>query len=126
MNFDWKLYIQLSEELINSQKNLFLQEAYYRSAISRSYYGVYCIARNFLAIKGINIPKVDTHRFVRDEYMKSPNKTERKIGNALQNLLIERKDADYENNAIIDKKRAETAYQLSLRVLSRLSNLGAI
>ncbi len=78
MSFDWKSYIQLAEELINHQRTPSLQEAYLRSAISRSYYGVFCIARNLLIHKGISIPKVDTHKFVRDKYWKSPNRTDKK------------------------------------------------
>jgi hypothetical protein len=38
MNFDWKSYLQLADELINHQNPAVPQEAYLRSAISRSYY----------------------------------------------------------------------------------------
>lgn len=44
MSFDWEDYIRLSEELI--KKTGALEEANFRSSISRGYYGVFCIARN--------------------------------------------------------------------------------
>ena len=67
MNFDWRLYVQLANELITYQRTARFQEAYLCTAISRSYYGVFCIARNFLIGKGISIPKVDSHKFVREQ-----------------------------------------------------------
>jgi len=48
MSFDWRTYLQLADALIKHQTATVPQEAYLRSAISRSYYGVFCIARNFL------------------------------------------------------------------------------
>ena len=126
MNFDWSLYIQLADELISHQKTPDLLEAYLRTAISRSYYGVFCIARNSLVSRGATIPKVDTHKFVRDKYWKSPNRAEKKIGKDLLELWRERKDADYEDGATIDINRARTAYEMAKRILERLRNVGAI
>jgi hypothetical protein len=57
MSFDWKLYVQLAVDFYRSEA---LKEAYFRSAISRAYYGVFCIARNFLKSKGKTIPPIDT------------------------------------------------------------------
>lgn len=126
MSFDWKLYVQLAEELINHQRTPTFREAYLRSAMSRSYYGVFCIARNFLANRGTSIPKVDTHKFVRDKYWKSPNRAEKKIGKDLLDLWRERKDSDYEDEAPIDINRARTAHQLAIRILDRLTNIETI
>jgi hypothetical protein len=45
MSFKWSQYVDLAEKLIEYAKNdSTLELAYYRSAISRSYYGVLCIA----------------------------------------------------------------------------------
>lgn len=63
MSFNWELYIQLADELISCQEKVDLREAYLRSAMSRSYYGIFCIARNHLIAKNIPIPRVDTHKF---------------------------------------------------------------
>ena len=122
MSFDWELYVQLSGELISYQRTPTLQEAYLRSAISRSYYGVFCIARNLLISKGATIPRTDTHKFIRTKYQRSPHRTEKEIGDGLRRLWRERKDADYEDRATVDIKRARTAHQLAIRVLDRLTN----
>jgi uncharacterized protein (UPF0332 family) len=53
MSFDSKLFFTLADELINDQKNPSLQEAYYRTVISRSYYSVHWAARKLLP----NVPK---------------------------------------------------------------------
>lgn len=125
MSFNWKLYIQLSDELINYQRTAILQEAYLRTAISRSYYGVFCIARNLLS-KKITIPKIDTHKFVRKKYKDSINITERKIGASLNRLWRKRKDADYENKANININEARIAYQMACQTINDLKNIGSI
>lgn len=118
-------YIDLSDELIKHSNTSQLKEAYLRSAISRSYYGVFCLARNFLIFtKGITIPPVDTHKFVREQYLKSSNIIEKKIGESMKALLHERKIADYDNNATMHFKRAETAVELSKRILKQLKQIG--
>lgn len=126
MSFEWTSYIQLADELISYQRTPNLQEAYFRSAISRSYYGVFCIARNFLVIRRVPIPKVDTHKHVRDKYWKSANRAEKKIGKDMLDLWRERKDADYEDGATIDINRARTAHEMAKRILERLRSIGAV
>ena len=117
MSFNWRSYIQLANELINYKKTSTIQEAYLRSAISRSYYSVFCIARNLLINKGVTIPMHNTHKFVRKEYQNSTNRIEKKVAKDLSRLWKDRKDADYEDNVIINKNRATTSYQLSHRLL---------
>jgi len=126
MSFDWRAYLHLAGELLSHQQTAIPQEAYLRSAISRAYYGVFCIARNFLISKGTTIPRIDTHKFVRETFFNSTHKIERKIGKDLRDLWHERKEADYENIATFDTKRATTAYQLATRILNRLQAIGAI
>ena len=125
MSFDWGLYIQLADELINQQRTQTLQEAYLRSSISRSYYGVFCIARNFLS-KRVTIPRFNTHKFVIKQYRNSPDKTEKKIGKDLSSLCRERKSADYKDTDTVNINMARTAYQLSIHIFNRLRNIGAI
>ena len=126
MSFNWELYIQLADELVSYQQELDLQEAYLRSAMSRCYYGIFCIARNHLIAKKISIPKVDTHKFVRESYQRSSSNVEKKIAKNLRRLWKERKDADYEGEASIDLNRTETALDLSKRTLGKLRQIGAI
>lgn len=126
MSFNWELYIQLADELISYQEDADLREAYLRSAVSRCYYGIFCIARNHLIAKNVPIPRVDTHKFVRERYQKLPRNAEKKIAKNLRRLWKERKDADYEDEADIDIKRAKTALDLSKRTLKNLQQIGAI
>lgn len=126
MSFDWTLYIGLAQKLSNNCCYSDLREAYLRSSLSRSYYGSFGFSRNYLVQQGINIPLIDTHKFVRERYINSKDKIEQKIGYDLKRLWKERLDADYENNASINPKRAETAYYLSLRIIEKLKNIGAV
>jgi len=126
MSFDWKLYVQLAEELIDFYRSEALKEAYFRSAISCAYYGVFCIARNFLKSKGKTIPPIDTHKFVREQFKRSSDMIERKIGENLARLWKERKDSDYEDTADINRERAKTACELAKRLLQELKKIGAI
>ncbi|NMG83275.1 MAG: HEPN domain-containing protein [Methanosarcinales archaeon] len=126
MSFNWELYIHLADELISYQENADLREAHLRSAISRGYYGIFCIARNHLVAKNTSIPRFDTHKFVREEYQKLPRNVEKKIGKNLRRLSKERNDADYENDADINVSRAKTALDLSKRTLEKLRQIGAV
>jgi uncharacterized protein (UPF0332 family) len=125
MSFNWESYIQLADE-ISYQGKVDLREAYLRSAMSRCYYGIFCIARNRLTAKNIPIPRVDTHRFVRERYQRLPRNVEKKIAKNLRRLWNERKDADYEDETGIDVQRAKTALDLSKRTLKKLRQIGAI
>jgi len=126
MSFDWSLYIQLADELMNHQRNPILREAYLRSAISRSYYGIYCISRNLLIKRGVKIDKTrSAHTQVREEYIYSKNKLERKIGNNLSRLWDFRKDADYED-PIVGVNDAQLAYKLANKALYQLKRIGAV
>lgn len=120
MSFNWQLYLDLAHELIEHQKERRLEEAYLRSAISRSYYCVFCTIRDLLRGKGKRIPKKDTHKFVIDCYRNSADLKERQIGLSLDRLRIARIDADYEDNAEINFNKARLVYLMSHHVLQDL------
>lgn len=76
MGFDWECYLSLAElmnDIAEKQQDGVtpegFREACQRSAISRSYYGVFCSARNLLRKYVPKIPEVDTHKFVREKYL---------------------------------------------------------
>ena len=122
MSFNWVLYIELSKELIEAQRGKDPpQEAHLRSAISRAYYGIYCLARNYLEFKGNAITEKDSHRAVRDAYLSSGNRQKIKIGDDLGRLHRKRKEADYENDAKIGFAEANLAYQMALKAVQNLS-----
>lgn len=116
MSFDWKYYLDLAGELIQFNKPN-LTEACNRTSISRSYYAVFGIAKKLLAEKGEIIPSENVHQFVREKFNGSPKSVEKRIGGNLGKLWLERKEADYEESATIDKKRAETSQLMASRVL---------
>lgn len=103
--FDWNQYLLLAEKLFYLRENEEfngLKEACLRSALSRAYYAVFCIARNYLIDKnGVRIPKEDTHKFVHMRYVNSLTKEEKKVGENLKQLWKKRKKADYDDPSII-------------------------
>ena len=123
MSFDWKLYVELSEELIKHQQTPLLQEAYLRSAISRSYYGVFCIARNLLIPKTVFFPKEDIHKFVREQFNLAVSRKEKQIGTKLLRLWTERKAADYDEDEMFNDERAKTSYKMAVDTLNLLQEL---
>lgn len=123
MSFDWKLYVDLSAELINHQRTPLLKDAYLRSAVSRSYYGVFCIARNLLIPKTVFFPQKDIHKFVREQYNNSITRKEKVIGVKLGRLWTERKAADYEEDEAFNDERAKTAYRMAVDTVKLLEEL---
>lgn len=123
MSFDWKLYVELSEELIKHQKTPSLQDAYLRSAISRSYYGVFCIARNMLIKKTVYFSREDSHKEVREHYNNAVTRKEKQIGTKLGRLWTERKAADYDEDEMFNDERAKTSYKMAVDTLNLLQEL---
>lgn len=123
MSFDWKLYVDLSDELITHQRTPSLKEAYLRSAISRSYYGVFCIARALLISRTVFFPRENIHKFVREEFNRAQSNREKQIGTKLLRLWTERKAADYEQEGSFNNERAKTAYKIAVDTLNLLEQL---
>lgn len=118
MSFDWHLYVTLADELLGTTKIEGMEEAYFRSSISRSYYGAFCIARNK---KGFQVyEKGNVHRKVIDEYKNASSKNEKKIGRNLDELRRLRNHADYKEDHKIDKNIADRAINLAKDVLSQI------
>jgi len=120
MNFNWQLYLDLAYELIERQKEKRLEEAYLTSAISRSYYCVFCTIRNLLRKKEERIPKKDVHRFVIDYYKNFADLKERQFGLSLDRLRVARIDSDYGDTAEINFNRARLACLMSHHILQEL------
>ncbi len=127
MSFCWKDYIDLSKTLISSSKNNTLEKAYLRTSVSRAYYGIFCIARNYLRdIKNIQIRLQNTHEFVMNQFKFSNNLKEICIGNYLGNLRDDRNKADYGDNYQIDINRANKILASANQVLRFFQQLGLI
>ena len=98
--------------LLKYQKKLVFQdltptiadEASFRSSISRSYFGVFCLARNQ---KGYNKVLDNIHDMIKKKYLNSSLPKEKEIGRVLGVLRKERNDADYDESIEITGKKAE-------------------
>jgi formylmethanofuran dehydrogenase subunit A len=108
-NFDWQQYIEFAEALSNTSQN---NECIMRNIISRSYYGAFCLSREFALRTGWIINEfsgADSHNKVIDAFYNSDYKTKmelesqnvyqrkRAVGEYLRDLKKYRVAADYEN-----------------------------
>jgi uncharacterized protein (UPF0332 family) len=121
MNFDWKDYIKLAEKLKNEPNKNSIEEAYYRSIISRSYYGVFCISSIKAGLEFYR-PHPHTgdpgvHEKVINYYKDSRIPEEKLLGNLLDELRKYRNDADYDKRRRIGRDLAERAILKANEVL---------
>lgn len=117
MSFDWRDYLKLSEELVKRT-----EESCWRSSISRSYFGVWCIARNKKGYKNYKTRgKENIHWIVINAYKRAQNKSLRKVGWSLDELRKARNDADYNEDEFINENFAERMLILAEQVLTNLS-----
>lgn len=124
MTFEWKLFNRLASDFISNHRLTGLEEAYFRTAISRSYYSVFCPARDYLQNHdGAQLPRKNIHKFVREEYQKSPDRIRQAIGENLKRLHGERVRADYEGRERIELNRAIEAHKLAVRIFQKLQQL---
>jgi uncharacterized protein (UPF0332 family) len=95
MNFDWSGYLDLAKEL--NDNSIANREAKQRSAVSRAYYAVFNLAKNYLEqVEGHSIPKTaDAHRYVGDQFRMSTNPNGKTIARDLVRLRRFRNQADY-------------------------------
>jgi len=113
MSFDWNDYISLAEELLKRG-----EESSYRSSVSRSYYGVFCIARNRKGYK--QYTGGDVHWKVISEYKNSGDKNEQNVGRVLDKLRKLRNDADYNESRSVGRNLAERSVLSSKQILGYL------
>jgi len=116
VSFGWKDYINLAEDLLDQS-----EESCFRSAVSRAYYGAFCIARNVKGFKdftGANI-----HWKVINEYKNSSDKNERNIGRILDKLRRARNNADYNEDKPVTRGIAERAVISAKYILTSIEIL---
>ena len=110
MSFDWKEYCELAERLafgVVESASAQRQEAEYRAACSRAYYGAFNVARSSLEPTWTVPWGANKHKFVIDRYSKyavkgaSPDKISafHGIGAKLDRLRAYRNMADYDDVA---------------------------
>lgn len=96
MGFDWREFLALARALQNLEGEGFTKESAIRSAVSRSYYAVFCYVRNEEEKKGRfrRTGGPEDHRLLR-EHLKTMGLAH--IASKLQTLRMNRNNCDYED-----------------------------
>ena len=127
MKFDWEEYFNLAKELAGTT-----EEAKLRSAVSRAYYSVFCLARNYLRdiqqdprLSRNKTYDINDHQYVAEEFIHNQLKSQPmiEIGKDLTRLRKMRNKADYEDTMLNLKREARTALMLAQNIILGLSNL---
>ncbi len=123
MTFDWTDYLHLARQLAARTEEW--PEAALRSAISRSYYGAFCGARNHLRDKENQRipPGAAAHAKVRDVFEKSRDEPRKEIAFYLDTLRRSRNRADYDDTFPDLRTSAAAACELADAILARLAAL---
>ena len=121
MSFDWKDYIKLAKKLYDEVNKDSMEEAYNRTVISRSYYGVFCISRIKAGLEFYR-PRPRTgdpgvHEKVINYYKDSRIPEEKLVGKLLDELRKYRNDADYDKRRRTGRDLAERAILKANEVL---------
>ena len=114
MSFNWKEYINLAEEFVKFSND----EARLRTALSRAYYGAFCLARNKKGFKSYK--KSNVHQKVIMSFKSSYDNDEQLIGKYLDDLRKGRNDADYDEDKRIDQKLVKRAVAKAKKILEKL------
>lgn len=120
MSFNWRGFITLGELLL-SPKEEELQEAYWRTSISRLYYGVFGLINKNLKLKGHKTPRdKSVHLYTIETLRKSDSEKERETGLHLDRLRRKRNIADYDGELYVDQTRVRNSHRYAQLILKRL------
>jgi uncharacterized protein (UPF0332 family) len=116
--FDWLSYLVVADHLRHQQG-----EGFYRSAVSRAYYGVFGHTRTVLeGIRGIPFPRGrNVHRDVINALKNDPRPEVASLGQDLEYLRDERNDADYRNSIRFNESRAKAALSRACSIRNGIS-----
>lgn len=126
MSFDWKTFRTIADELIKSQNKQGIEEAYYRSAVSRLYYSAFHSVKNILEQAGVTIPNTRMHESVRERCESSNNQTYRIIGTNLHRLFNFRIDADYKAKRTVNLTTALSSSSIANTIFSSISKIDPV
>ncbi len=115
MSFDWSGYLVLAQELMVKANEFTDQEAVYRCVVSRAYYSVYCLARNYVRDVDQREFYSNDHKALQNYLIDHPRKDRKKVGLQLRDLHQHRIKADYSDElgeqAVNKANRAISAAQ---------------
>lgn len=122
---NWENYIKISEIFLDKDLYPEFGNSLRRSAISRAYYGAFCLARNkAVEMKWININNsVQDHKTVKEYYIKHRDKDKNKIGLKLDRLRKKRNQADYRDTFYHVGRYAKTCVKNAKEIVINLNNI---
>jgi uncharacterized protein (UPF0332 family) len=125
MTFDLATYLNLAEEILELDKaNDGHDNAYLRCSISRAYYSVFCIARNFKGLKHYWGPADEPfHIAVLDKYRTSGGrnkKIDKRIWQLLDYLRKLRVSADYHEEHTLTKEKVRDGVEKARECYDKL------
>ncbi len=134
MRFNWSEYFNLAQELaaISSTNSVANQEAKLRSAVSRAYYAVFCLARNYLRdveqdprLSSNKTYDINDHQYVAEEFIFNQLKSQKitEIGRDLTRLRKMRNKADYEDTIFNLQTEVKKALNLAQNIMTSLTEL---
>lgn len=92
--FDWVDFLDVAEALLAQPT---ATEAAQRTAIGRTYYAVFCVARRYVDPDGVTIPRDGrAHRLVWEALESAPRGVPRRIAQVGRRLKQRRERADYD------------------------------
>ncbi|HLP90652.1 MAG TPA: hypothetical protein VK184_18985 [Nostocaceae cyanobacterium] len=147
MKFDWSNYLKLAQTLLDEVNTSLSQvndpactpvdkeiiEAKLRCLISRAYYSVFCLARNYLrdVEQDLEVQKsqeydVKIHGYVMNKFRERGGKDYRDIGVILDNMRRTRNQVDYDDyvrfNLLTKAKNAVESANYAIEILKKLEN----
>ncbi len=125
MNFNPIDFLQLARQLYKDRDYIQIQQAAYRTSISRIYYAVFLLLRELISEKAVEtslameystIAKSGRiHSFIK----KSLERSDRYLGKIYGSLFLKRKHADYEMEKEFYAKDIEEALKISEEIMNK-------
>jgi hypothetical protein len=99
-------------------------EAERRTSIGRSYYALFNILRQSLSSRGVTFRfRATDHGDLVDYLTRCGNQEAARIGGILNNLRVQRNDADYDMNLTIDTNQSQLAYRSAQEAVDKFNAL---
>ncbi len=126
MSFQWEKYLTLAKILAKGDILLIDDETARRSAISRAYYAVFCLSRNFaLDNREVTLTgERDDHQTLIEHFKTSPDQARKQIGTNLDRLRKNRNAADYDNDISGLEALTRVSMKFADNLLIDLNSLG--
>jgi uncharacterized protein (UPF0332 family) len=110
-------FLLLAKRLANGST-----EAEWRSAVSRAYYAVFHIGREFMQSLGFRVPRDDrAHKYLSWRLSNSGNPASKEAGFDLDSLRAQRNEADYDLRRVVSKEVALSGIQFAEQIIQSLA-----